>query len=151
MPCHLQVLPSSSLLLSIPFRDNCGGRRLNQYTVTMEVKWTRPPPAASDALPQPPRRGCFAFGGPGDQPPDPSSATWAQLEGVDSTPAEDTAASYWPLFAVASVPSSLSAAARADMKVSRAEAKSLQTGGHRAHACTIFISYCCIQQLEIEV
>jgi hypothetical protein len=34
-----QVHPASGLLLSIPFRSNCGGRRLNQYTINLEIQF----------------------------------------------------------------------------------------------------------------
>jgi hypothetical protein len=45
-----KVHPSSSLLLSIPFSSNCGGKRLNQYTITIELQWTRATPSSSAPL-----------------------------------------------------------------------------------------------------
>jgi hypothetical protein len=35
---YLKVFAQAMMMLSVPFKDgNCGGRRLNQYTVTLEI------------------------------------------------------------------------------------------------------------------
>jgi hypothetical protein len=48
----LKVHPASGILLAIPFRSNCGGRRLNQYTINLEIQLQTLP--TDQELPLPP-------------------------------------------------------------------------------------------------
>jgi len=84
---YLKVHPASSLMLSIPFHGNCGGRRLNQYSITMELQWTRPS---------------------GQQDAIVTAADLARYDRDDEFPEVETKTTeesyYWPIFSLSPSP-----------------------------------------------
>jgi hypothetical protein len=104
----------------------------------MEVQWTRPPTSDATGLPPAaPPRGCFSFSAGEDGAQDPSTASWDMLERAAEEPEGSAAAAYWPIFAIASAPSNLSATARADLKVS-APSSPYSLGSYCVCACVCF-------------
>lgn len=48
---YLKIFKEAILMIATPFRDgNCGGRRLNQYTVTLELMYSPPTKKTADGL-----------------------------------------------------------------------------------------------------
>ena len=93
------MFPQAALMVSIPFRDgNCGGRRLNQYTLTMEIMYTSAKPAHSDRPTMNARQFMARQGGFGLPAPDdvgiPSFQTQAQPTEADKLKPVFSTASY---------------------------------------------------------
>jgi len=94
---YLKIHPKSSLLLLNPLAPNCGGKKLNQYTLTMEVLWKKPAPPTSSSN----AGGVMSQGFGGFDSP-PRGGDFNRSGGLEQAGAGSQDSGYWPILMLGS-------------------------------------------------